>query len=95
MAACEHNDFEAVVTVNRMPSVENGPINSWMADVTVKCAQCGTPFRFVGLPAGCDLNSPCVSVNAEEARMPIAPRGHVRSELEGGTEVGFSIRKIT
>ena len=90
---CEHVNFEANVAVALMPSVEGGPINRWMADVTVKCAECGLPFRFIGLPAGMDLNSPCVSVNAEEARMPIAPRGHVLSELEGGPQ-GFSVRRV-
>src|SRR5262249_3850714 len=93
MAQCEHEDFEAQVDVARMPAQEGGPIRRYMADVRVKCAQCGLPFRFIGLPAGLDLNGACVSVDATEAHLAIAPKGEVLSEIEGGV-VGFSVRKI-
>lgn len=85
---CEHKNFAANVQVNRIE--DNG---RFMADVSVCCIDCGTPFRFIGLPAGMDYNSPCVSVDACEARMPIAPKGEVVSELEGGPQ-GFSVRKV-
>lgn len=91
--ACEHLDFAAEVIVNRITDGEVGKVMWYMADVRMKCVRCGTPFRFIGLPAGMDYNSPCVSVDACEARMPIAPKGEVLSELEGGV-VGFSIRKV-
>jgi hypothetical protein len=91
---CEHENFMADVQVNRIPLREGGPIERYMADVRVKCNDCGLPFRFIGLPAGVDLNGASVSVDAEEARLAIAPKGEVRSEIEGG-DVGFSIRKIT
>jgi hypothetical protein len=86
-SACPHEQFAADVVVNRIEDV-----GRFMADVRVKCVQCGTPFRFVGLPAGMDYNSPCVSVDACEGRFPIAPKGDVLSELEG-TPAGFSVRK--
>lgn len=89
---CEHESFEANVNVARIPSVEGGPIERWMADVTVKCVQCGTPFRFIGLPAGVDLNSPMVSIDGTEGRFPIHPKGQSLSELEG-TPIGFTVRK--
>jgi hypothetical protein len=50
------------------------------------------PFRFIGLPAGLDLNGAAVSADACEARLAIAPKGEVLSEIEGGV-VGFSVRK--
>ena len=92
MGECVHEGFECNVNVARMPDVEGGPVKRFMADVTIKCAQCGIPFRFIGLPAGCDLNGASVSVGATEARLAIAPKGEVISELEGGV-VGFSVRK--
>lgn len=85
---CSHNSFEADVTVNRIED-----IGRFMADVTIKCVECGTPFRFIGLPAGMDYNSPCVSVDAQQLRAPIAPKGEVVSELEGGPQ-GFSVRRV-
>lgn len=89
---CEHLNFAAEVDVNRITAEEGGNPYRWMAEIRVKCADCGIPMRFIGLPPGMDFNSPCVAINAEEARMPIAPRGHVLSELEGAPQ-GFSIRK--
>lgn len=87
MEKCKHESFVCEVMVNRIEDV-----GRFHADVRVVCDQCKTPFRFIGLPAGLDYNSPTVSVDATEARMPIAPKGEVLSELEGGP-VGFSIRK--
>ena len=55
---CEHKNFAANVTVNRIEDA-----GRFMADVTVRCIDCNTPFRFIGLPAGMDYNSPCVSVD--------------------------------
>lgn len=92
MMKCDHKNFEADVAVNRVTEGDAGPVIRFMADVRVKCAECGTPSRFIGLPAGMDYNSPCVSVDACEARMPIAPKGEILSELEGGVH-GFSVRR--
>lgn len=50
-------------------------------------------MRFIGLPAGLDLDSPMVSVDAAEARLPIAPLGEVVPALEGGKPTGFSVRR--
>ena len=84
---CQHESFECDVTVNRIEDVRR-----FMADVRVKCVQCGIPFRFIGLPAGMDYNSPCVSVDGCEGRFPIHPKGDSLSELEG-TPIGFTVRK--
>lgn len=84
---CKHDSFACSVTVNRLEDI--GRFN---ADVTITCDQCQTPFRFIGLPAGLDLNGASVSVDGCEGRFAIAPRGQVLSELEGG-DVGFTIRK--
>lgn len=85
--ACKHERFFCNVNVNRIED-----IGRFMADITVKCEDCGTPFRFIGLPAGMDYNSPCVSVDGCEGRFPIHPKGESLSELEG-TPLGFTVRK--
>lgn len=84
---CDHPDFQAQVTVNRLDGVKR-----FQADVRIECVKCGIPFRFIGLPAGVDLNGASVSVDATEARLAIAPKGEVLSCLDGGV-VGFSVRK--
>ncbi len=43
------------------------------ADVTITCLECKKPFRFLGLPGGVSLSHPTISIDATEARLPIAP----------------------
>ena len=85
---CLHENFIADVAVNRIES----NILRFMADVTVKCSTCGSPFRFIGLPTGLDLNGACVSADGQEARLAIAPANEVYSILEDRC-TGFTIRK--
>lgn len=90
---CEHLNFVCECDVNRLPTKEGGPIERYSMDVRVKCADCGIPFRFIGLPCGVDLNGAAVSIDATEGRFAIAPKGQVVSVLEGGV-VGFSVRNV-
>ena len=68
MSQCSHEHFEAQVTVNRLEDTDR-----FAADVTVKCIDCDTPFCFLGLPAGLNLDGAAVSVDRTEARLAIAP----------------------
>lgn len=86
--SCKHTAFIANVNVNRVED-----IGRYTADVTVKCAECGVPFKFLGLSCGMDYNGACVSVDGTEARLGIAPENEVIPELEG-TPYGFTVRKI-
>ena len=84
---CEHQDFFATVTVNRLE--DSGRFS---ADVAIRCQECRTPFRFIGLPGGIDLNGAAVSADGCEARLAIAPQDEVLPPIEG--VVGFSERKL-
>jgi hypothetical protein len=75
---CEHNNFAAQVGVGRLSKVEDGPITGYTAEVTVKCADCGLPFRFIGLAAGNHFAEPRVSVDGLELRAPLEPATHER-----------------
>lgn len=86
--SCKHEEFRSVVTVNRIEDV-----GRFTADVIINCDQCGIPFRFIGLPAGSDMNGAAVSVGATEARLAVAPQGEVIPVLEPGKPTGFSIRR--
>lgn len=87
MTKCSHPDFNANVEVTKF-----GDTNRCTADVRIFCAVCGVPMRFIGLPTGVDLNGAAVSIDGEEGRFAIAPKGEVVSELEG-TPHGFTVRK--
>lgn len=90
---CEHPSFEARVDVNRLTKTADGPVDRWQADVRIRCSGCGLPFRFLGLPTGLDLLGAAVSVDGEEARLSLAPRGEVVTPLDPGEMSGFTIRR--
>ncbi len=87
MSECDHPDFAARVEVTRL--IDSG---RFTADVTIECAKCGLPFRFIGLPCGLDLNGAATNPDATEARLCIAPKGEVVSFIDGALQ-GFSIRR--
>ena len=72
---CLHLNFHAHVDVSRIP--ENGHererATEYHADVRVKCADCGEPFCFVGLPMGLLSDKPTMSADEEEARLILRP----------------------
>jgi hypothetical protein len=86
--SCQHKDFAATVDVYRLE--DSGRFS---ADVRITCTECGTPFRFIGLPAGLDLNGAAVSVDGCEARLAIAPKGDVVTPLDEATVGGFTVRR--
>lgn len=71
--ACPHENFEAIVAVNRITAVEGGPATSFNADIRVECADCGEPFRWVGAPAGMSPARSIVSIDETELRAPLRP----------------------
>lgn len=73
---CEHLNFTGDIRINRLSHEEGGPIDGYSADVAVRCADCGLPFRFIGIPAGNHFAEPRVSVDGLELRAPIEPATH-------------------
>lgn len=71
--ACPHEDFAAVVSVNRITKVEGGPVTGYSADITVSCADCGEPFRWTGLDAGLSPARPMCSVDETIMAAPLRP----------------------
>lgn len=70
---CGHETFRADVQVGRLTKVEGGPPEGFTAEIRIRCIDCGEPFIFMGLPSGVLPNEPAVSVDMQEARMPIRP----------------------
>jgi hypothetical protein len=77
MSKCAHMNFSADVIVARLE--DSG---RFMAEVKVKCADCGEPFQFLGLEPGLDLSGARVSIDGLEANMAIAPTSQVMSPLQ-------------
>lgn len=73
---CKHMNFRVDVAVGRLTESETSDVVvSFSADVHIKCADCGQPFEFIGLPMGMAHFEPRCSVDGLEARMPIKPQG--------------------
>lgn len=77
MTDCQHHEFNASVAVARLE--DSG---RFMAEIRVSCKQCGTPFQFLGLDPGVDLNGARCSIDALEAHIAIAPQGRAISPLQ-------------
>lgn len=81
---CAHENFEANVAVGRL--VENDgdtDPHAFVANVTVRCADCGEPFLWRGLPYGVETEKPCVSLSGAEARLPIWSETHAKLAGQG------------
>jgi hypothetical protein len=71
---CDHEDFEAVVTVNRIQRSDDDPtVIGYSADIAVTCAGCGEPFRWTGVQAGMSPARPMCSVDETQLRAPLRP----------------------
>ncbi|TIR78836.1 MAG: hypothetical protein E5X15_10485 [Mesorhizobium sp.] len=74
---CKHMNFGASVAVNRLEDT-----GRFMADVTIRCADCNEPFQFIGLEPGLKMNGATVSIDGLEARLAISPNSQAMSPLE-------------
>lgn len=71
--ACPHENFAADVEVNRLQSVEGGPIDAFNADIRVRCSDCDEPFRWIGVQAGLSPAQPMCSIDETELHSPLRP----------------------
>jgi hypothetical protein len=76
--SCEHMNFRADVKVGRLKESDTSDvIVMFVAEVQVKCAECGQPFEFIGIPMGFAHFEPRCSIDGLTANMPIKPVGAV------------------
>lgn len=90
MSDCKHETFDAHCTVKRLSDVEDGPITSYGVDVRITCAECQTPFKFLGVGVGLSPIEPLTDVDGTELRAPIVPLGE--EELVGRVGYRMSMR---
>lgn len=77
---CEHHNFAAKVSVARLEDPGKRP--GFMAEITVRCTECDTPFQFLGLEPGCDTQGARVSIDGLEACIAIVPQGEAPNPLD-------------
>lgn len=86
---CDHNNFAAEVAVARLTSTDGGPVTSYLAEIRIRCEQCGIPFEFRGLETGLNLQGAAMSIDAQEANLAIIPQGTEPTPLD---IIGYRIR---
>lgn len=59
--------------MDRLTASGGGPVAAFSADVRIRCADCGEPFRFIGMSAGLSGAGPRCSVDETTAALPIRP----------------------
>lgn len=75
---CEHDRFQVGAAIAKLTHEDGGPVIGYSADIRIVCAECGLPFRFVGMAAGSHHSEPRVSVDGLQMRAPLEPATHER-----------------
>jgi hypothetical protein len=70
---CPHENFGASVDVGRITAEDGTGPDAYSAAIKAWCADCGEPFRWIGLQAGLMPSRPMVSVDETEMRAPLRP----------------------
>lgn len=83
---CAHENLSASVRIAHMK--DSG---GFMAEIRIVCAQCETPFQFLGLEPGVDTQGARVSIDGLEANIAICPQGARPSPLQ---RMAFNINKF-
>lgn len=95
---CYHLMFDASVQIARVGEADAnntmpGMPTAFVAEITIKCGDCGEHFKFDGVPAGLSYDSPSTSVDGRELRAPIRPESLPprRQRIRGRALSGYSI----
>ena len=84
---CQHEQFGCYADVNRILGESIGTpdkVVCFSLDLKVHCVECGTSLEFVGLPLGMSFYRPTVSIDGQEARLPmVIPGQRVPSGMIG------------
>jgi hypothetical protein len=84
-ANCEHQNFNAFANVGRMLKEDGDKMPAYyLVELKIECRDCGQQLEFVGLPHGVSAYQPMVSLNGDEARLPmVIPGEQVPAGLPG------------
>lgn len=80
---CDHKRFESKVSVFRLTGQDDLEyVTGYTTDIRIRCADCGYPFEFIGLPGGVNPKHPTVNADNTELRAPIRPARNPDTEQE-------------
>lgn len=65
---CKHERFHGDVKVIRLTD-----LGEFVVELAVRCLDCESPFRFVGLETAIATDRPCVGAFGDVAMLPILP----------------------
>lgn len=82
---CKHLNFDAAVRVVRLEDT-----GRFVAEVGIKCLECGTPFQFLGLQPGVNFDGATADLDGLEARLGICPKGQRPNPMQ--VLQGFTIK---
>lgn len=72
MAECQHEDFAAKVDVYRLHEEGTDSVHSFVADVSIRCADCDAEFGFkCPKGVGFSFSEPMVNGSAKEIHLPL------------------------
>lgn len=91
--ACAHEDFHALANIGRSAASDDDPtIVAYHVELQVRCANCGEPFRFMGVPAGWLADRPTCTVDEATLNAPIRPAS---SDPDFGLGLpGYAVRYV-
>ena len=72
-AECEHASIRATVTVVKYAEYQRDGEDNRMAEIVMRCTECGVPFRFNGVPGGVHPRAARCGVAAVQLRAPVSP----------------------
>lgn len=81
---CKHHNFIANVSVGRITETEEEETNPeadikvYMAEVVVKCVDCGIEMQFLGVEGGMNFNYPTTNFDASKIHLPMRPSNKPR-----------------
>lgn len=82
---CPHENFHADMKCIRIE--DRG---EFVAEISVRCVQCDTAFRFTGLPTMITTQQPCVSTFGDTASLPMMPGRRTIDEVPRSIPVHFA-----
>lgn len=82
---CEHQNFATDVQIARMENT-----GRFVAEIRIKCVDCGVPMQFMGLEPGFNFDGATVSLDGLEMNIGIHPQGQRPNPLQ--KLMGYSIK---
>lgn len=70
--ACKHDKGVDVLWVHHnLSATPDGPVEHRVLEVKSRCAVCGVPMRFKGLPVGISLSRPVSNLGGDIIHLPV------------------------